>query len=275
VSGVARALVPKQARALTRRARLRFVLGRFPDRVVAHDYGGLRLHVWIADPVAEAWYDRDREVLPELALLRQHGLRPGARVFDLGAHHAVIALLLAHEVGEQGSVIAVEALSHNVRAGERNKGLNGATNLTIVHAAAARNTGEVTFSTALNGHVEQDGRFGVERVHAVSLPELCDTFGIPNVVYVDVEGQELEVLRGGERVLRQHQPSLFVEVHVGWGLEEAGGSSAALIELLDVHGYSCFVRRSDDATFRPLDEALECLEERHFLIALPGQRRRP
>ena len=55
------------------------------------------------------WYDHDWPELPEIALLKQHGLRPGARVFDIGAHQGVVALMLSKTVGPEGFVLAVEA----------------------------------------------------------------------------------------------------------------------------------------------------------------------
>ena len=46
---------------------------------------------------------------PELSFLAQHRLRPGATVFDCGAHQCVIAMVMAKFVGATGKVIAVEA----------------------------------------------------------------------------------------------------------------------------------------------------------------------
>lgn len=39
----------------------------------------------------------------------RRGLSKGGRIFDLGAHQGVVALMLSRYVGEQGSVLAVEA----------------------------------------------------------------------------------------------------------------------------------------------------------------------
>ena len=39
------------------------------------------------------------------------------------------------------------------------------------------------------------------------------TWRPPNVIKLDVEGDELNVLRGGERLLREHHPRLIIEVH--------------------------------------------------------------
>lgn len=45
--------------------------------------------------MARSWYGTDWEQLPELELLAQGQLRQGALVFDLGAHQATVASVLA------------------------------------------------------------------------------------------------------------------------------------------------------------------------------------
>jgi hypothetical protein len=114
---------------------------RYRPRVVCHQYGGTPLRVHLADPLAEGWYDHDWPVLPDVEGLLQHDLGPGCCVFDLGAHQGVVALMLAHIVGPSGRVIAVEANPHNVTQAKRNRDLNGASWLTVTHAAVADRPG--------------------------------------------------------------------------------------------------------------------------------------
>jgi hypothetical protein len=76
----------------------------FRPRVVEHRYGDSVLRVYLADSVAQAWYDHDwsEADMPEIAALRTSRLREGALVFDIGAHQGVVALMLAREVGPTG-----------------------------------------------------------------------------------------------------------------------------------------------------------------------------
>lgn len=56
-----------------------------------------------------------------------------------------------------------------------------------------------------------------ERFHdtpQVKIDDYCVMAGTtPNVLTLDVEGAELEVLKGAERTLREHRPSVFVSIH--------------------------------------------------------------
>jgi FkbM family methyltransferase len=61
----------------------------------------------------------------------------------------------------------------------------------------------------------------------------------PAVVKIDVEGAELEVLRGGEHVLASARPLLIFE-HVPSTAAVYGASSGELWALLEHHGYEVF-----------------------------------
>lgn len=58
----------------------------------------------------------------------------------------------------------------------------------------------------------------------------------PSLVKVDVEGWELDVLRGAEEVLGRHRPVLLVSVHPDV-LEQRGISVAEVLLYLRARGY--------------------------------------
>jgi hypothetical protein len=60
-------------------------------------------------------------------------------------------------------------------------------------------------------------------------------------IKIDVEGHELEVIRGAEGLLGKSHPALLIEV--GGDPAEAGSSSQQLFERLAAHGYTPYVYR--------------------------------
>jgi FkbM family methyltransferase len=180
--------------------------------------------------MAEAWYDEDKATPAEFLLLREHGLRPGATVFNLGAFQAIVALMLAGDVGPGGRVVAVEGSPHNARVAQANQRLNHATQLTVIHGAVAASPGFVSFATELNGHIDLRSRLGNARVRAVTIDELAKEYGVPDVVYMDIEGHELEALRGASRVLAKGATTWSIEVHPETFV---GGQPEELLALLE------------------------------------------
>ena len=266
-TALARRALPGWAWTRLRLWRLRRGVRRFQPRVVHHTYGGHRLAIHLADPLARGWYDADWPLPPELSLLGRHGLVDGATVFDLGAHQGVVALMMARMVGDRGRVVAVEPSAHNVGVLRRNLDLNGARNVAVVEAAVADRAGTLGFNLGINGQAD-DGRGGWGRVEvsATTVDELTDQFGPPGVLFLDVEGYECHALRGAARTLAT-RPDCCVEVHAGIGLERFGGSAAEVLGYFPDDAYERWVAPEAEPVFRRLS-AGECPPEgRFFLVA--------
>jgi FkbM family methyltransferase len=245
----------------------------YPIHTVEHTYSGVPLRLCIADSMGSDWYDVDWPVRPDVALLGGHRLAPGATVFDLGAHQGVYALILANAVGPRGRVVAVEANASNAGLVEVNRCLNGADNVTAILAAAAERSGSIGFGRGGNGQVDGDGitHDDAVQVRAVTIDELAGTYGPPDVLFIDVEGYECHVLRGGSAAMAR-RPDCFIEVHVGVGLEMFGGSVESLLAFFPVADYDLYVSNERDRTPRPLTDETRAITGKHFYLTAIARR---
>jgi FkbM family methyltransferase len=227
-----------------RKWRVERLVSSYTSRVVQHVYAGFPLRVALEDPLAAGWYDHDWALPPELEVLR--GLQPKL-IFDLGAHQAVVALIAERLTGAR--VIAVEAEPHNARVARRNVELNGG-QIEVVEAAVTERPGEVMFAESLNGNLARPD--ATTAVRGVTIDELAAEHGHPSVVLLDVEGAELLALRGAEATIAAG--AVFViELHVGCGLEELGGTPGKVLALLD--GYDIEVA-CENGGWRPVHEPI-------------------
>jgi FkbM family methyltransferase len=262
-------LPPKLQSAITL-VGLWFKRATYRTRQVRHVYGGIPLIVELRDPDAAGWYDSDGELPCEIAFLSRHKLRKGARVFDIGAHQGIFAMMLAHLVAP-GEVLAVEGNKFNASAAARNVELNGLKNACILHGVAAAEPGNISFSEGSNGRVV--GNSAVRRstvglkVHSYSIDQLSELYGLPDVLFVDVEGYELEVLKGASKTLASH-PDCFVEVHTGCGLETYGGTPRTIIDFFTEEAYELFLCEDPDKGFHPLEDRNHLPAKRFFLMAI-------
>jgi FkbM family methyltransferase len=238
----------------------------FRPRTVAHTYGGVSLKVFLADPVAKDWYDSDQRERAEISLLKRSRLKPGALVFNLGAHQCVFAMILANAVRPSGHVVAVEAHPAHARVGDLNCKANGYTEVQVLHAAVAESSGSIEFSS--EGHVHVGREYGPSlEVNSYSIDDLAERFGVPDVIYIDIEGYECTALAGAVNMLR-HKIDWFVEVHVKCGLENFGGSVAQVLGFFPQETYALYIGAEGDTELSPLEIRDPRLQDRFFLTAL-------
>jgi len=259
--GLLRSLPRPMLRGL-RSVRDQIAVRTFEPRIVEHVYGGIGLRVKITDKISARWYDRDFDELPEITFLKQKRLKKGATVFDLGAHHGVIALLLARIVGDTGRVIAIEGGRRNSDVANENKHLNAAQNLSIIRAVVAEREGAMmSFSGGINGSISASG----ESVRAKSIDGLASEYGKPDVIMLDIEGYESRALEGAKETLNS-DVDWYVEVHSGCGLESFGGSPSEVVQVFQDHGYKlyCQIDEHYRDQFRPM---IKLPKERFFMIA--------
>jgi FkbM family methyltransferase len=180
-------------------------------------------------------------------------LRPGMSFFDIGANIGVYSLIAAPLVGGTGSVHAFEPTPDIADALRRNVALNGCRNVVVNQLAMSSANGYTSFNlhedAVFNSlFLQQDGCSSTESVETMTLEAYVESRGIvPDVMKIDCEGAELEVIRGGSKLLgRRDAPTLFVELNPET-LAGAGTTVDELLERLRGLDYRCF----DVGTFVP------------------------
>jgi len=145
-------------------------------------------------------------------------IKKGDVFVDVGAHVGRYTLPVARAVGEQGLVIAVEADIENYNCLRENIECNNVHNVITINVAAWSDNRKLKFyrgdlssrgSTKIktgNAYIEVNGR---------RLDSLLEEVGVMtrvNWIKIDVEGDELEVLKGLHKTLLRGSPQLLVEI---------------------------------------------------------------
>jgi FkbM family methyltransferase len=173
---------------------------------------GLRLQV---DGRSEKYYwsgSYERAVQDTFEAL----LRPGDVVWDVGAHIGFFSLLASRLVGPSGRVHAFEPVAASRERLLTSLEWNIATNVTVHDCALSAIPGEGTLfsrgASATWTMVERDEAEGV-RIRCKTLDEFAASSPPPTLVKIDVEGAEVDVLRGSLDLIAKHSPKLLVEFH--------------------------------------------------------------
>lgn len=132
---------------------------------------------------------------------------------DVGAHVGNHTLYFANVLGLR--TIAFEPNPASYRLLEDNVRNNGLAEICRTRPAAVGATGGHVRTVAPSDHNTGMATVEPDPSGAVTMVTLDDELLAEprvDVIKIDVEGWELDVLRGGERVLREHRPILYVEI---------------------------------------------------------------
>jgi len=173
----------------------------------------------------------------EEAALFKNLLKPGAIALDIGAHIGPHTLALADTVGPEGAVLAFEPQRVLFQMLCANLALNNRTNVYPYHAAVGARedtivvpqldyTIENNFAGMALGAYRQGEKVRLLAIDGLDL-QRCD------FMKVDVEGMELEALKGACETIDRFRPALYVEND----REEKSAALIAFIRSLDYDLY--------------------------------------
>ena len=147
---------------------------------------------------------------PHISHWLSRTLKPGDGFVDIGANIGHYSLLASRLVGDQGKVVAIEAAQWIHAMLERHVALNHCRNVRTVQVAAAAQRGTVKLYPGNAGNIGKTSMIAAHDAAPVDVPALplteiltADEIARARVIKIDVEGAELEVLRGLAPLLTQ------------------------------------------------------------------------
>lgn len=172
----------------------------------------------------------------------------GATAFDIGANIGYYTALMRQVVGRPGQVHAFEANPVTYQIIKHSAKANDWDNVTINHCAVASEKGEISINPGKSLEEIADlenynlGGWSIARssgdvkIPAIALDDYCDEHNVmPKFMKIDVEGFELEVLKGAKNILSTEKPPMMVEFSND--VNDSNGLSE-LYEYIESHDYA-------------------------------------
>lgn len=196
-------------------------------------------------------------------------VQPGMTVLDIGAHHGFYTLLLSRVTGSRGMVFSFEPSPRERKALLRHVGLNRCKNVEVQALALGAEKKEAelyvveggeTGCNSLRPPVVLSGTSRV-RVPVIRLDDWISELKLDRVHFIklDVEGGELEVLKGAVSLLeRRPRPIILAEVQ-DMRTEQWGYPAKDIIGYLAAKGFKWF-RLSGDGSLEYLDLAPDAFD---------------
>lgn len=214
-------------------------------------YDNLRVTMYLGNDMSLCAYVAGSSYEPNEFMFLSGVLKPGMIFIDVGANDGLYTLFASRRVGSSGKVLALEPSSREFARLEKNLLLNNTSNVLALQIAAADHEGVATLRIAEFGHEGQNtlGGFaysieqeGTEEIPLITLDGIISKYNLTqiDVIKMDVEGGELNALKGAQSILTKHKPLILLEI-VEAALKYQGASRETVLGFLASFGYSFLV----------------------------------
>ena len=201
-------------------------------RVDISDYVGHYLYFGFQDIGQEALYDL---------------VKKGDTVLDIGTNIGSTLLMLASKVQAEGKVYGFEPDGFNYENCLQNIKLNDFSNILVSQIGLGDTVG--SFDLVVDTESNRGGNRislketnkSVTKIEVNTLDNWIQENNISkvDVIKIDVEGFEYRALIGGENLLKEHHPILFIELD-DENLKAVGDTASSLVELLEKLDYEVY-----------------------------------
>ncbi len=194
----------------------------------------------------------------ETVFILEKFLRKGDVYIDIGANYGYLSINAASLVGDAGLVIAVEPEPRVREMLAHNLWLNKA-NVSIEPSAISEVEGEISFNVAKEIGLSRldntsKSNHGLDLEERVTVPvttlDSCVAKHCPEslvrLIKIDVEGHELNILKGASNIFKINTAIFILEVNHG-ALAESGLSFTDLWEFLNDKNYIVYKVNSHSA----------------------------
>jgi len=148
-------------------------------------------------------------------------VKPGETWLDIGAHYGYTAIALCRLVGDQGRLFAFEPMISTAGYLNQTKILNKFHKMTVLPLALGDRT-EINLVRLPVVRGMGDSTINSKKHETILLTSLdwlwaqvCGQSRSIDGVKIDVQGMELEVIKGMGEVLKYNKPKLVIEFHRG------------------------------------------------------------
>jgi len=188
----------------------------FPIDIQKNHYYDKKLKVWL-DTVGIIWvYFTHPSEHPSEWL---DTLCEGQIGFDIGAHRGYWSILYQNRVLPDGLIFAWEPYPPNYQNLLQNIARNSISHIIPLRLAAWRECALLSFERTSDLEIQsflvqtQESQKG--NILATSVDNIVESLSLPRLDWIkmDIEGAEVEALRGAMKTLSRYKPTLWIEFH--------------------------------------------------------------
>jgi len=182
-----------------------------------------------------------RKNYPKVNLHYLQVIKKGDIVIDVGANIGYFTLLFARLVGETGKVIAIEPDPSNFKLLEKNIHDNNFKNIITLQNAVSNNEDIVSLiqgETIGEHKISNETHDESVKVKCMKLDDYCTRFKKIKLLKSDTEGNEVSVLNGCEKLLKEEKiENIMIEFNPHHLMNYGFDHPKILCDILSENGY--------------------------------------
>ena len=146
--------------------------------------------------------------------LAEH-LKPGDVCLDVGGHIGYISLVMGKIIGPTGNVFTLEPRPINIKYIEKHISANKADNVKLIKTGVSNYIGTARFDLDTGTGSGKITNKGILEIPVTTIDTLLESGDIlpPRLIKMDIEGEEVNALKGAEKLLVEHKPLLNISTH--------------------------------------------------------------
>ena len=189
------------------------------------------------------YYEKDYEA-ENYKFLKKY-LTPGMDVIDIGAHLGLFSTFCSKLTNKTGNIICFEPTPGTFAVLTETLRLNHCNNVTAIQAAVSDKNGTATFyvshTAGCNSNSllknRSDKELSAYEVKLVTIDSITSDYSLkPSLIKIDVEGAELDALKGGIETFNKFKPVLILGLHPDF-IKLKGDSLETIWDLLQKNHY--------------------------------------
>ena len=183
-------------------------------------------------------------------------VKPGIDVIDIGAHLGLFSTFCSKLNKGEGKIVCFEPTPGTFAILQQTLKLNHCHNVTAVQAAVSSENGMATFYVSHTAGCNSNSllknrdekQLSAYDVKLMTIDSITSTYSLqPSLIKIDVEGAELDALKGGIETFKRFKPVLILGLHPEF-IKIKGDSLEAIWDLLRQNQYE--VKAGDKAITR-------------------------
>jgi FkbM family methyltransferase len=208
-------------------------------------YDGLIIDMYV--DVQESWVSREVDLrgIHEEHILEKiiQNLEPGDTFVDVGANVGQHSLFAAKKIGSAGYVIACEPIPSSAENVQKSIEVNKFNQMKVVQKAISNTTEDTHFyhygysdisGKSNNFSDKESNKITVAQTTLDIELEQCSRV---DLIKIDVEGYEMDVLRGAKKIIEKFKPAIILEFSPVFYKKLQAQDSTDILQFLFDYGY--------------------------------------